>query len=217
MACGVEWQVVSCRPGLLTVAEAAVAFASERRSGGGSGDAYPVSVKGVAARDGRILLLQNERGEWELPGGRLEIGETPEQCVVREIAEETKWTVTAGPILDAWPHHITQAGKHVLIVTYACLLKPGQGVQDPVLSAEHQRIGLFTPGEITGLAMPRGYKDSIATWRTQHARHIGEGNEVECAAQDDGTGTVVGYVSISSDQARFFTAELPAGERPAGS
>jgi ADP-ribose pyrophosphatase YjhB (NUDIX family) len=126
--------------------------------------AYPVSVKGVVARDGQILLLHNERGEWELPGGRLEIGESPEHCVVREIAEETGWAVTAGPILDAWVYHITQAGKHVLIVTYACRLSPGQEAQDPVLSAEHQRIGLFAPEEIAGLVMPQGYKDSIATW-----------------------------------------------------
>jgi 8-oxo-dGTP pyrophosphatase MutT (NUDIX family) len=131
--------------------------------------AYPVSVKGVVARDGRILLLHNERGEWELPGGRLEMGETPEQCVVREIAEETGWTVTAGSILDAWLYHITQAGKHVFIVTYACQLKPGQEAQDPVLSDEHQRIGLFTPEEIAGLVIPQGYKDSVATWFTQHA------------------------------------------------
>jgi len=131
--------------------------------------AYPVSVKGVVARDGRILLLHNERGEWELPGGRLELGETPEQCVVREIAEETGWTVTAGPILDAWLYHITQAGKRVFIVTYACQLNSGQEALDPVLSDEHQRIGLFTPGEIAGLVMPQGYKDSIATWLTRHA------------------------------------------------
>ena len=132
-------------------------------------EAYPVSVKGGLARDHRIPSLHNERGEWESPGGRPEIGETPEQCVVREIAEETGWTVTAGPILDAWLYHITQTGKHVFIVTYACQLQLGQEYQDPVLSDEHQRIGLFTPEEIAGLAMPQGYKDSIATWLTQHA------------------------------------------------
>jgi len=48
---------------------------------------YPVSVKGVIVRAGRVLLLRNERNEWELPGGRLEAGETPAQCVVREIGE----------------------------------------------------------------------------------------------------------------------------------
>jgi ADP-ribose pyrophosphatase YjhB (NUDIX family) len=50
---------------------------------------YPVSVKGVVAHDGRVLLLKNDRSEWELPGGRLELGETPEECVAREIEEET--------------------------------------------------------------------------------------------------------------------------------
>lgn len=132
--------------------------------------AYPVSVKGVTARDVRILLLHNDRGEWELPGGRLETGETPEQCVVREIAEETGWAVTAGPILDAWLYHVAQAGKHVYIVTYGCHLDPGQKDLDPVLSAEHQRIGLFAPAEIAGLVMPQGYKASIAAWLSRDAR-----------------------------------------------
>lgn len=38
---------------------------------------FPVSVKGVVVRDGRVLLLRNERDEWELPGGKLELGEEP--------------------------------------------------------------------------------------------------------------------------------------------
>lgn len=135
--------------------------------------AYPVSVKGVVARNGQILLLHNERGEWELPGGRLEIGESPERCVVREIAEETGWAVTAGPILDAWLYHITQARKHVFIVTYACRLNPGQEAQDPMLSDEHQRVGLFSPEEVAGLVMPQGYKDSIAAWLALRAPAAG--------------------------------------------
>ena len=37
---------------------------------------FPVSIKGVLYDGGKIVLLENERNEWELPGGRLEPGET---------------------------------------------------------------------------------------------------------------------------------------------
>ena len=49
---------------------------------------FPVSIKGVLVEAGRVVLLENERDEWELPGGRLEPGEAPETCLVREFAEE---------------------------------------------------------------------------------------------------------------------------------
>lgn len=125
---------------------------------------YPISVKGVVVRAGRVLLLQNDRGEWELPGGRLETGETPEQCVAREINEETGWRVSTGPLLDAWMYDIVQAQRLVFIVTYGCRLAAGYIALDPVLSAEHKQVGEFTEAEVPGLVMPQGYKDSIATW-----------------------------------------------------
>ncbi len=53
---------------------------------GDGGHPFPVSVKGVAVRDGRVL--ENERAEWEVPGGKLELGQAPRDCVVREIADE---------------------------------------------------------------------------------------------------------------------------------
>jgi len=49
---------------------------------------FPVSIKGVLLEAGRVVLLENEREEWELPGGRLETGEDPMACLVREFAEE---------------------------------------------------------------------------------------------------------------------------------
>lgn len=77
---------------------------------------FPVSVKGVAVQEGKVLLLENERNEWELPGGKLELGEDPSDCVAREIGEEAGWRVTAGPLLDCWPYHIRQ-GRDVLMLT----------------------------------------------------------------------------------------------------
>jgi 8-oxo-dGTP pyrophosphatase MutT (NUDIX family) len=92
---------------------------------------YPISIKGVVVRD-----------KWELPGGRLDPGETPEQCVVRENTEETRWNVTTGPLLGCYPG--------------------SDG--EPALSDEHTEIGLFTENEVTTLNIPEGYRHSITTW-----------------------------------------------------
>ncbi len=121
---------------------------------------YPVSVKGVVIRDGKVLLLLNERDEWELPGGKLELGEDPAECVTREILEEVGWHVIPGPILDAWQYHIGDDAD-VLILTYGCRTS---STADPVVSAEHRRVGMFSPGEAEGLRMPAGYLRSVTAW-----------------------------------------------------
>jgi 8-oxo-dGTP pyrophosphatase MutT (NUDIX family) len=139
---------------------------------------YPVSVKGVVVRAGRVLLLRNDRDEWELPGGRLEAGETPQRCVVREVAEETGWRVTVGPLLDCWVYEVLP-GKDVVIVSYGCHLvaavsagavgagaapDPDEVPTEPVLSGEHRQVGLFGAAELARLALPDGYRRSIALW-----------------------------------------------------
>ncbi|MEN8656098.1 NUDIX hydrolase [Streptomyces sp. 21So2-11] len=128
---------------------------------------WPVSVKGVAldAR-GRVLLLKNEREEWELPGGQLEAADSsPEHTVERELQEESGWTVKAGLLLDVWiyqPLPQTLPDRRVVIITYGCLVLTPQAVS--VISHEHREIGLFTAVEVLGLAMPEGYRRSIASW-----------------------------------------------------
>ena len=134
---------------------------------------WPVSVKGVAldARD-RVLLLRNERDEWELPGGRLETGgpdgavpadATPESALEREIEEETGWKVHAGPLIDGgvWIYEPVP-GRRVLIVTYGCFVPHPQ--PPPVVSHEHSRLGFFSADELPGLDMPDGYRQTIRTW-----------------------------------------------------
>lgn len=130
---------------------------------------FPISVKGVVVRGGRVLLLRNGRNEWELPGGRIQLGETPEECVAREVAEESQWTVRTGPILDAWMYYIAAADKNVFIVTYGCY---PEGDEEPVLSHEHNDIGLFSEHEVANLPMPEGYKRSIATWFTMLSERV---------------------------------------------
>jgi len=123
----------------------------------GSGMRFPVSVKGVLLEGDRVVLLLNERDEWELPGGRLERGEDPVACLEREFAEELDAEIVADRILDCWLHQVLP-GQEVLIVTYAVRRVDRR---EFLVSREHRRFGVFSVSELPGLAMPEGYRRSI--------------------------------------------------------
>lgn len=121
---------------------------------------WPVSVKGVCLVGGEVVLLRNERDEWELPGGRLEAGEEPEICLARELEEELALAAEIGPLLDCWRYPVLP-GKEVLIVTFGIL---PVGNRELRLSQEHKELGRFGPTAIGGLNMPEGYRRSIRDW-----------------------------------------------------
>ena len=126
---------------------------------------FPVSVKGVLFEDDRVVLLLNERDEWELPGGRLECGEDPAACLAREFAEELGVEVMADGILDCWLYRVLP-GKEVLIVTYAVRRMDRRDFR---ASREHRRFGIFTIDQLGGLAMPEGYRRSIRNCAARRA------------------------------------------------
>lgn len=121
---------------------------------------FPVSIKGVLIIDGKALLLKNERNEWDLPGGRIELGETPENCLVRELQEEASVDVKIKEIIDSYLFEVIPR-KHVFIVTYGCSLK---GDFSPKISHEHEEIGLHSINDLQHINIPGGYARSILNW-----------------------------------------------------
>jgi 8-oxo-dGTP diphosphatase len=101
-------------------------------------------VGAAIVREGRVLAARRTRpsaaaGRWEFPGGKVEPGETPEQALVREVAEELGVTVAVTGWLDgAAPIGL----EHVLTVALARL---DEGDPEPT---EHDKIRWLTADEL---------------------------------------------------------------------
>lgn len=127
--------------------------------------AWPISVKGVLFQEGRVLLLLNERGEWDLPGGRPDSGEDHRTALTREVREETGLEVEVGAALDQHLFEVLPQklpGHFVRIVPFVCRLVGGSEV---TLSHEHLQtrwLPLAELGEtIAGHPLPKGYLGAI--------------------------------------------------------
>jgi 8-oxo-dGTP diphosphatase len=87
-----------------------------------------VGVGGVVIADGRTLLIRRGHppleGEWSIPGGTLEVGETLVDAVRRELAEETGIEVRVGELIEAFerifPDGEGQPKYHFVILDYLC-------------------------------------------------------------------------------------------------
>jgi ADP-ribose pyrophosphatase YjhB (NUDIX family) len=114
-----------------------------------------VTVKGVCRRaGGRVLLCRNHRGEWELPGGRPGVGELFQDCVQREIREETGIDVAVERVLGVRSLEVLP-GRWLDVVAYACRV-PDSAV--PEASAEHTDVAFVQPDP---RELPRVYAELL--------------------------------------------------------
>jgi len=124
----------------------------------------PVSIKGIVFEDGAVWLRKNERDEWELPGGKLDEGEQPEQTVVRELREELGFETKPVDIVQAYLYTIRTSkdeAEGVLVVSYLCRLLSKGGDLEIEGEAGFAQFRKFPIDEIAGLNMPHFYKDAI--------------------------------------------------------
>jgi len=93
-----------------------------------------VGVGAVIICDGKILLekRRNEpgKGKWSIPGGLVELGETAEQTVIREVREETGLEVEKPEHIDVVDNIIRDSNGeikyHFVIIDYFIRLKGGK-------------------------------------------------------------------------------------------
>lgn len=87
-----------------------------------------VGVGAVILHDSRVVLIRRKyeplAGQWSLPGGTLELGESLEAGVAREIGEETGLDVEVGPVVEVFDRILLDAGGrvqyHFVLVDYLC-------------------------------------------------------------------------------------------------
>lgn len=89
----------------------------------------PIVGVGAVVLDGeRVVLIRRKyeplKGRWSLPGGTLEVGETLESGVARELLEETGLEVEVGPVIEVFDRILLDEEQrvryHFVLIDYLC-------------------------------------------------------------------------------------------------
>jgi mutator protein MutT len=87
-----------------------------------------VGVGAVIVEDGKVVLIRRRHeplaGQWSLPGGMVELGETLEAALAREMLEETSLVVEVGPVIEVFDRIMFDESRrvqyHFVLVDYLC-------------------------------------------------------------------------------------------------
>lgn len=113
-----------------------------------------VSAVALIDSDGRILLAQRPEGKslaglWEFPGGKVEVGESPEAALIRELHEELgidTWSSCLAPLTFASHSY---PDFHLLMPLFAC--RKWKGI---VSGREGQALAWVRPDKLSDYKMP---------------------------------------------------------------
>jgi 8-oxo-dGTP diphosphatase len=123
------------------------------------------AVKAFIISDGRVLIIRRsvqarcDYHYWELPGGRLEFGETPVDTVKREVLEEVGLEVVPIRPLSNWTV-MKDENTQLIGATYLCRLESGS----VMLSKEHEEFTWVDIGDIDDYNFCPGVAEDIKGW-----------------------------------------------------
>jgi 8-oxo-dGTP diphosphatase len=104
--------------------------------------------------DGRVLIAQRPEGKqlaglWEFPGGKVEPGERPEECLIRELREELGIAVKEPCLAPLTFASFGYDTFHLLMPLWVCRRWEGQ-----VTAREHQALKWVRPTKLRDYPMP---------------------------------------------------------------
>jgi 8-oxo-dGTP diphosphatase len=113
-----------------------------------------VAAAALVDVDGRVLLCKRPHGKhlagmWEFPGGKVDKGETPEACLIRELDEELGINVVEACLAPFVFTSHAYDSFHLLMPLYLC--RRWNGV---VQAREHEAIAWVRPNQMADYPMP---------------------------------------------------------------
>lgn len=95
-----------------------------------------IAAGGIVENEDKKILLIFRRGKWDLPKGKLDEGETIEECAVREVEEETGLrSIQQGELIEVTLHNYIEKGTEIEKETYWYAMKV-EGEQNLVAQTE---------------------------------------------------------------------------------
>ncbi len=123
-----------------------------------------VGVGAVVIHEGRVLLIRRGkeplRGRWVVPGGTVELGETLEQALVREIEEETGLVVRPREIVTVFDRIFREDGGvsyHYVIIDYLCDYVAG----DARAGSDAEAVALVAPQDLPAYDLPEKAREVV--------------------------------------------------------
>ena len=132
-----------------------------------------VGVGAVIVQENRVLLIRRGQapllGEWSLPGGVLECGETLREAVVREAREETGLAVEPGEMLGVYERVIRddegRVRYHYVLLDFLC--RPLGG--DLQAGSDAEDVRWFTRDELPALNLAYDANDVVLKGLARHS------------------------------------------------
>jgi 8-oxo-dGTP pyrophosphatase MutT (NUDIX family) len=123
---------------------------------------FPVSVKSILIDDQRVLLIKNERDEWDLPGGKMEKNDNVIETLIREVKEELNIIIDNYNILQVQKYLFRK--QEIIVVTYFSEITN----EDPIiLSFENIDYQFFSYDKLNELKLTPWAKDSLDKFKNK--------------------------------------------------